>query len=166
MAQKRTFPMIPAIAIILFLVIMAGFIPALFAQSGGEQTSTLSLNTGETETIKPPIETRLTNVTMRTINNESHRAINVCVIDQNTGNVAHTGLMNLTETSIVQLSNEDISVNWIIHSGSDAAVVSYSYPSTYGMGGIQFSLVRSMGVLLLIIFIYIISRIINVGGEE
>lgn len=166
MATRNDLPPILPIAVILFLILLAGFIPTLYSQTQGEQTTSLTLNAGETKSIKPPLQTTVTNMTTISINNESRKVVNVSIIDYETGQTAHTGLLNFSETSTLSLSNEDISVNWLINTGSQTAMISYTYPSTYGMGSIQTSLLQTMGVILLIVFVYIISRVITIGGDE
>lgn len=158
MAKKDTFPAIPAIAIILFLVVMAGFIPTIYGESQGNETSTLELTEGETTIVKPPIETTLSEVT--------NDQINVTIFDSRTGDTATTGLINVSETSTHQLSGETISVTYSADIGNNNAVVTYEYATTYGWGEIEIAIMSATGGIILILFIYGITRIVEFGGDN
>lgn len=158
MAKQDTFPAIPAIAIILFIVIMAGLIPTFYSQSIGGETTTLQLTEGESQTIKPPIQTTLTTVTSD--------QIDVTIYNTRTGDTASTGLINISETSVHQLNDENISVSYSADIRESNAIISYEYPTTYGWGEIEITVISATGGIILVLFIYGITRIVEFGGDN
>lgn len=147
-------PSWPAVAVIMILlIILAGFVPATYTATNGQDSETHTLEEGESITLHAPLSTTLTTVT--------NTQANVTLVDTQTGDTATTGLLNESETSTLTLRNESINLTYAEDIGNNQAIILYEYPSLYQMNDTARAYINVVAVIVLVLFLYLILTLIQ-----
>lgn len=154
--QRPSWPVIAALMI--FLVILGGFIPAIFAGSQGTDTETFTQEEGETVVLEPPLE-----ATVITVDQNPPQA-NVTLIDTQTKAENTTGILAEGDTTTVIIEGEEVLVKYDEAVSNNVGIFSYEYPVFYSWDNTTRAFVGIIGVIILLIFLYMIF--IMVEPEE
>lgn len=158
MARKslETFPL--STAFILFVVVMAGLVPAILVSVGDYQSTTIELNESETTAVKSPLSA--------TLNDVSNTSINVSILDTQTSEIDSATLINERETKDVMLRNSSISITYTEDIETNQAIITVESPTTYSWSDMQIAFAGSIGIIICVFFLYLILQVTNMGENN
>lgn len=151
--QRPSWPVVATLMII--LVLLGGFIPAIFTNTQGNEIESFQQTEGETVVLKAPLEATLISV------DQNPSRVNVTLIDTETGDLVTTGELDEGQTANLTLRGNTISVQYIEAIDNNEAVLRYTYPVFYEWDQTTVAFVGVIAVIILLLFLYMIFLLIQ-----
>lgn len=152
----ETFPL--SAAFVLFLVVMAGLVPAILVSVTDYQSTTIEMNESETTVVKSPLSA--------TLNDVNNQQINVSILDSETGEIDTANSINESETKDVVLRNSNISITYTGDIGNNQTIITVESPNVYGWSDIQIAFGGAIGIIICVFFLYLILQVTNMGENN
>jgi len=139
----------------IFLVIIGGFIPAIFANTQGTEVKSFHQEEGQAVILKAPLE-----ATVITVDQNPGR-VNVSLIDTKTGDLVVTGELKEGNEIDLTIRGNTVTVQYIETIDNNEAVIRYEYPIFYEWDSTTIAFVGVIGVIILVLFLYMIFILIE-----
>lgn len=149
--SERSFP--TATTVLIILVVLAGFIPAFYINSGGDESKTLTLERNNITTI----DSHLT----ISFENTSGPSIRVDMTDVTTGEAQSQTLDSPGGMTNFSFDNGNVSVYYTRYISESRVTLMVGTPVTYGWSNTQIAFLGSIGLLIIALFTYIIFTLLR-----
>jgi len=151
-----TRPSLPTLAaLMIFLVILGGFIPAIFDNTQGTEVESFHQEEGQAVILKAPLE-----ATVITVDQNPGR-VNVSLIDTETGDLAVTGELDEGDEIDLTIRGNTVTVRYVEAINNNEAVIRYEYPIFYEWDNTTIAFVGVIAVIILVLFLYMIFILIE-----